>query len=72
MCTSQKYKPQCKVEIDKEKEWREEIKMLEDKIEVIDDENQRCFYYKVQIQSKSFRSKARYDQCSKEEAVQKI
>ena len=46
--------------------------MLEDKIEEKDDENQRCFHYKVQIQDKSFRTKVRYNPCSKEEAVLKI
>ena len=46
--------------------------MLEDTIEVKDDENQRYFNYKVQNRGKRFRSKVRYDQCSKEAAVQKI
>ena len=37
-----------------------------------DDENQRYFNYKIQNRGKRFRSKVRYDQCSKEAAVQKI
>lgn len=57
-------------QIDTEKELRERIKQLEDKIEIKDDG--KCFYYDVKIHGKRIYSKTRYNECSKDEALDKI
>lgn len=54
-------KKDCDIEyqVDTEKEFRERIRQLEDKIEIKDNEERKYFYYEVQIKGERKRSKVR-------------
>lgn len=67
-------KKDCDIEyqVDTEKEFRERIRQLEDKIEIKDNEERKYFYYEVQIKGERKRSKVRQNKIGKKRCIKKI
>ena len=65
-------KKQYVVEIGKKDELIESIDLMKKNKNKIKDDVRSHFYYNVQIQGKTYKTKSRYSEDSKEEALEKI
>lgn len=60
------------VEIESKKQLEERIAKLEDKIEIKDDTNNKCWFFDCKIDGTRHKTMARYGKTTKEDALTKI
>ena len=65
-------KIEYKVEIENETQFRERIAKLEKKLTIVDDEKNNMFYFNAIFEGKRIATKARYNNNTKDSALQKI